>query len=209
MIFGLPLWLTFLDFTQPQEISGDAFELAMLDVYLKQQRRCWCSKGLTAEKKSVLTLWLGDFRIQFEYPNIVQSILTRTQRFIATSVDHYHYHDSAIRVGKLGRHVNNKNTCFFCPHVSVSYQFSPCNTLHWFCTASAAHAFEESLQLQLAKHQVWVTELLFVWRMSRDACSTLQLCNSGMISRTPYDKIVRNARRCRGAYFENTMWLAF
>lgn len=40
MIFGLPLWLTFLDFTQPQEISGDAFELAMLDVYLKQQRRC-------------------------------------------------------------------------------------------------------------------------------------------------------------------------
>lgn len=161
------------------------------------------------KKKSVLTLWLGDFRIQFEYPNIVQSILTRTQRFIATSVDHYHYHDSAIRVGKLGRHVNNKNTCFFCPHVSVSYQFSPSNTLHWFCTASAAHAFEESLQLQLAKHQVWVTELLFVWRMSRDACSTLQLCSSGMISRTPYDKIVRNARRCRGAYFENTMWLTF
>lgn len=63
------------------------------------------------KKKSVLTLWLGDFWIQFEYPNIVQSILTRTQRFIATSVDHYHYHDSAIRVGKLGRHVNNKNTC--------------------------------------------------------------------------------------------------
>lgn len=64
MIFGLPLWLTFLDFTQPQEISGDAFELAMLDVYLKQQRRCWCSKGLTAEKKKVF--WRCDL-VTFEF----------------------------------------------------------------------------------------------------------------------------------------------
>ncbi len=106
-----------------------------------------------------VTRWLSSVRIP------VQLILTRTQRFRATSVNHcvsLDYHESIMRVGKLGRDMNNMNTISPFPHVSFSRHFSPCNTLHWFfARPQLLMLLKKACSFNWQTHQVWATELLF------------------------------------------------